>query len=159
MQIPSLTKLKKELSYLPEKELIEVILELSKFSRDNKSFLFFKLNEKDNSGLFIEMAQEDLLVEFQNARSDHYHYAKKSAQKIRRKMNKLLKLSKIKTDQIEVILFFCEQLKENGFLDHQYAVLDNLYQMQLKKAVKLIDGLHEDLQFDYEGRIDELISF
>jgi hypothetical protein len=31
--------------------------------------------------------------------------------------------------------------------------------MQLKKAVKLIDGLHEDLQFDYEGRIDELISF
>jgi hypothetical protein len=158
MQIPSLAQLKKELSYLPEKELIEVILELSKFSRDNKSFLFFKLNEKDNPGLFVEMAQEDLLVEFQNSRSDHYYYAKKSAQKIRRKMNKLLKLSKVKTDQIEVILFFCEQLKENGFLDHQYAVLDNLYQMQLKKAVKLIDGLHEDLQFDYEGRVDELLS-
>jgi len=133
MQIPSLAQLKKELSYLPEKELIEVILELSKFSRDNKSFLFFKLNEKDNPGLYVEMAQEDLLVEFQNSRSDHYYYAKKSAQKIRRKMNKLLKLSKVKTDQIEVILFFCEQLKENGFLDHQHAVLDNLYQMQLKK--------------------------
>jgi len=158
MQIPSLAQLKKELSYLPEKELIEVILELSKFSRDNKSFLFFKLNEKDNPGLYVEMAQEDLLVEFQNSRSDHYYYAKKSAQKIRRKMNKLLKLSKVKTDQIEVILFFCEQLKENGFLDHQHAVLDNLYQMQLKKAVKLIDGLHEDLQFDYEGRVDELLS-
>jgi hypothetical protein len=56
MQIPSLAQLKKELSYLPEKELIEVILELSKFSRDNKSFLFFKLNEKDNPGLFVEMA-------------------------------------------------------------------------------------------------------
>jgi hypothetical protein len=158
MQIPSLAQLKKELSYLPEKELIEVILELSKFSRDNKSFLFFKLNEKDNPGFFVEMAQEDLLVEFQNARSDHYYYAKKSSQKIRRKMNKLLKLTKSKTNQIEVILFFCEQLKENGFLDHQHTVLDNLYQMQLKKAVKLIDGLHEDLQFDYEGRVEELHS-
>ncbi|WP_075351270.1 hypothetical protein [Algoriphagus marinus] len=156
MKIPSLAQLKKELSYLPEKELIEVILELSKFSRDNKSFLFFKLNEKDNPGLFVEMAQEDLANEFQNARADHYYYAKKSAQKIRRKMNKLLKLTKNKTDQIEVILFFCEQLKENGFLDHRHAVLDNIYQMQVKKAVKLIDGLHEDLQFDYEGRIEDL---
>lgn len=155
--MPSLAQLKKELGYLPEKELIEVILELSKFSRDNKSFLFFKLNEKDNPGLFVEMATEDLATEFQNARADHYYYAKKSAQKIRRKMNKLLKLSKNKPDQIEVILFFCEQLKENGFLDHRHAVLDNLYQMQLKKAVKLIDGLHEDLQFDYEGRVDALI--
>jgi hypothetical protein len=157
MQIPTLAQIKKELGYLPEKELIEVILELSKFSRENKSFLFFKLNEKDNPGLFVEMATEDLATEFQNARSDHYYYAKKSAQKIRRKMNKLLKLSKNKPDQIEVILFFCEQLKENGFLDHRHAVLDNLYQMQLKKAVKLIDGLHEDLQFDYEGRVEELL--
>jgi DNA-directed RNA polymerase specialized sigma54-like protein len=156
MQIPSLAQLKKELSYLPEKELIEVILELSKFSRDNKAFLFFKLNEKDNPGLYVEMAQEELAIEFQNARADHYYYAKKSAQKIRRKMNKLLKLTKHKTDQIEVILFFCEHLRENGFLDHRHAVLENIYQMQIKKAVKLIAGLHPDLQFDYEGRIEEL---
>ena len=156
MQIPSLAQLKKELSYLPEKDLIEVILELSKFSRENKSFLFFKLNEKDNPGLFVEMAQEDLTIEFQQARADHSYYAKKSAQKIRRKMNKLLKLTKNKSNQIEIILFFCEHLKEYGFLDHQHSVLDNLFQTQLKKAIKLIDGLHEDLQFDYEGRVADL---
>ncbi len=156
MQIPSLAQLKKELSYLSEKELTELILDLSKFSRDNKSYLFFKLNEKEHPGLFVEMAQEDLLLEFQNARSDHYYYAKKSAQKIRRKMNKLLKLTKEKTNQIEILLFFCEQLREHGFLEHRHSVLDNLYQMQLKKAIKLIDGLHEDLQFDYESRIESL---
>jgi hypothetical protein len=158
MQIPSLAQLKKELSYLSEKELVEVIAELSKFSRENKSFLFFKLNAKDHPGLFIEMAQEELLEEFNKARSDHYYYAKKSAQKIRRQMNKFLKLTKEKTDKIEVLLFFCEKMREKGFLDHHYPVLENIFQLQLGKAVKLISQLHEDLQFDYEGRIEELIN-
>lgn len=156
MKIPSLAQLKKELSYLNEKELVDLIIDLSKFSRDNKSYLFFKLSEKDNPGLYLEMVQEELELDFQTARGDHSYYAKKSAQKLRRKMNKLLKLSKVKTDQIEVLLFFCEKLKEYGFLRHRNQVLDNIYQMQLGKAVKLISGLHEDLQFDYEGRVEEL---
>jgi hypothetical protein len=156
MQIPSLAKLKKELSYLNEKELTDLVIDLSKFSRDNKSYLFFKLNEKDNPGLYIEMVQEELEADFQTARGDHSYYAKKAAQKLRRKMNKLLKLSKVKTDQIEVLLFFCEKLKDYGFLRHRNPVLDNLYQMQVSKAVKLISGLHEDLQFEYESRVEEL---
>ena len=102
------------------------------------------------------MVQEDLEMEFQNARGDHSYYAKKSAQKIRRKMNKLLKLSKEKTDQIEVLLFFCEKMKEYGFLKHGNQVIDNLYKTQVAKAEKIISGLHEDLQFDYEGRIEDL---
>lgn len=156
MQIPSLAKLKKELSYLNEKELIELVADLSKFSRDNKSYLFFKLHGKSDPGLYLQMVQEELEHDFQLARADHSYYAKKAAQKLRRKMNKLLKLSKVKTDQIEVLLFFCEKLREYGFLRHRNPVLDNIYQMQLGKAVKLIAGLHEDLQFDYEGRIEDL---
>ena len=156
MQIPSLAQIKKELSFLSEKELLDLIVDLSKFSRDNKAYLYFKLNEKEHPGLFVEMVEEELSLEFQNSRSDHYYYAKKSAQKIRRKMNKLLKLSKVKTDQIEIILFFCEQLTENGFLDHQHVVLDNMYQIQIKKAIRLISGLHEDLQFDYAEKLEEL---
>lgn len=156
MQIPSLAEIKRELSYLNEKELREYIIDLSKFSRDNKAYLFFKLYGRDQAGLYIQMVQEDLEQEFQNARGDHSYYAKKSAQKIRRKMNKLLKLSKEKTDQIEVLLFFCEKMKEYGFLRHGNLIIDNLYKTQVSKVHKLISGLHEDLQFDYEGRIEEL---
>jgi len=64
MKFPSLSQLKKELAYHSEKELIELIAELSKFSRDNKAYLFFKLHEKDNPGLFLEMAKEELELEF-----------------------------------------------------------------------------------------------
>jgi hypothetical protein len=156
MQIPSLAEIKKELSYLNEKELKELIIDLSKFNRDNKAYLFFKLYGRDNPGLYLQMVQEELEMEFQNARGDHSYYAKKSAQKIRRKMNKLLKLSKEKTDQLEVLLFFCERMKEYGFLRHSNLVIDNLYKSQLSKAEKIISGLHEDLQFDYQGRIEEL---
>ncbi|MEN2282087.1 hypothetical protein AAGF08_08105 [Algoriphagus sp. SE2] len=156
MQIPSLAEIKRELSYLNEKELREFIIDLSKFSRDNKAYLFFKLYGREQQGLYVQMVQEELELEFQNARDDHSYYAKKSAQKIRRKMNKLLRLSKEKTDQIEVILFFCEKMKEKGFLKHGNLVLDNLYNTQVAKVKKLISGLHEDLQFDYEGRIEAI---
>lgn len=156
MKFPSLAQLKKDLKLLNEHELQELLVDLSKFSRDNKAYLFFKLNEREQPNLYVEMVQEELENEFINARSDHYYYAKKSAQKIRRKMNKLLKLSKDKAQQVEVILYFCERLKEEGFLKHHSTVLDNLYQIQLNKAIKLIQGLHEDLQYDYEERLSDL---
>ncbi|NVJ86230.1 MAG: hypothetical protein HWE15_07985 [Algoriphagus sp.] len=156
MQFPSLAQIKKELTLLNEKELVDLITDLSKFSRDNKAYLFFKLQEKENPHLFVEMATEDLELEFQKARPQHSYYAKKSAQVIRRKMNKLLKLSKRKEDQVEVILFFCERLKAYGYLKHRHPVIQNLFEIQIRKAEKLIAGLHEDLQYDYEIKLEEL---
>lgn len=156
MRFPSLAQIKKELSHLSEQEILELLLDLSKFNRDNKAYLYFKLNERDQPGLYVEMVQEELENEFINARSDHYYYAKKSAQKIRRKMNKLLKLTKDKSQQVEVILYFCERLKEEGFLNHHSTVMDNLYQIQLNKAKKLVSSLHEDLQYDLEMRFNQL---
>ncbi|NVK50448.1 MAG: hypothetical protein HWE09_11805 [Cyclobacteriaceae bacterium] len=155
MQFPSLAQLKKELALFDDKELIELISELAKFSRDNKAYLFFKLHEKESPHLFVEMATEELELEFQKANTQHRYYAKKSAQAIRRKMNKLLKLSKRKEDQIEVILFFCERLKEYGYLKHRHPVIQNLFDIQIGKVEKLISALHEDLQYDYGVRLEE----
>ncbi len=156
MKFPSLAQLKKELNYLDKNELEALMVDMAKFSRDNKAYLFFKLNQTEQPNLYVEMVEEELETEFQNARSDHYYYAKKSAQKIRRKMNKLLKLSKDKAQQVEVILYFCERLKEEGFLNHNSTVLDNLYQVQVRKAQKLVGSLHPDLQYDYEYRFEKL---
>ncbi|HAH38576.1 MAG TPA: hypothetical protein DEQ87_08220 [Algoriphagus sp.] len=156
MDIPSLATLKKDLGYLSEQEIKDLLIELIKFSRDNKAYLFFKLYERDQPGLFVEMVKEDLLVEFEKARVEHGYYAKKSAQSIRRKMNKLLKLLKSKPDQAEVILFFCEKIKEMGFLKHRNSVIKNLYEIQKGKVEKLVSGLHEDLQYDFQFRLEKL---
>ncbi len=156
MEIPSLANLKKELSYLPEKELITLITDLAKFSRENKAFLYFKLNERDQPNLFVDSVKEELDEAFQVANTRNYHLAKKAVQGIRRKLNKALKLSKNKADQAELILYFCEQMKRYDYMRHHHQVIDNLYRVQIGKVVKLISTLHEDLQSDFDYRIEEL---
>ncbi|ERM81573.1 hypothetical protein P872_09815 [Rhodonellum psychrophilum GCM71 = DSM 17998] len=159
MKIASLADIKKELNFLSEKELIALITDLSKFNMDNKKYLFFKLYERDNPRLFIEMVQEELKSEFQNANISHYHLAKKSAQGIRRKLNKFLKISKDKAAQIELIIDFCKMLQEYGYLRFRHPVIDNLYKVQVGKVEKLISGLHEDLQYDFQDNLDDLKDY
>ncbi len=158
MEIPSLAALKKDLGFLSEKELVLLLTDLAKFSRDNKAFLYFKLNERNQPQLFVDSVKEDLNGAFQLANTRNYHLAKKSAQSIRRKLNQMLKLGKNKADQAELILYFCEQMKEYGYLDFRHPVIDNLFAVQVGKAQKLIAGLHEDLQSDYGFRIEALFE-
>ena len=156
MNIPSLVAIKKELSYLDEKELISLILNLSKFTRDNKAFLYFKLNERDQPSLFVDTVKEELDKLFQTANTTSFYLTKKSAQTIRRKLNKALKFSANKTDQIELILFFCEKLKTYGYLKFNHPVISNLFQMQIQKAEKLILKLEDDLRYDYTLLLEQI---
>ncbi|EKB50886.1 hypothetical protein [Cecembia lonarensis] len=156
MKIPSLADIKKELQYLDEKELTEVIINLSKFNRDNKAYLYFKLFERENPRIFIDMVKEDLDLAFMDANTKHYHLAKKSAQAIRRKLNKHLKLSKDKEAHAELILYFCEKMKLYGYLNFRHPVIENLYKIQLGKVEKIISGLHEDLQYDFRLQLESL---
>lgn len=156
MQYPSLTEIKRELSYLNEKEINELLLDLVKFNRENKAYLYFKLYSRNNPGLFVELVQQELEAEFSKAIQSNSYHVKKSSQSIRRKFNKFLKLTKNKTDQVDLILFFCEKLNEYGYLRFRNPVVDNLYKVQLGKAKKLVSGLHEDLKWDYETKMKEL---
>lgn len=156
MEIPSLALLRKELSYLTEKELIDLVSDLAKFSRENKAYLYFKLNESPQPGLFVETVKEDLEESFQTANLKNYHLAKKSAQGIRRKLNKSLKLSKNKADQAELILYFCEKMKVYGYLKFKHPVIQKLYELQIQKAEKLIQKLDEDLQYDLNLVLESL---
>jgi DNA-directed RNA polymerase specialized sigma54-like protein len=158
MKIPALAELKKELNYLDEKELVGLLIDLSKFSRDNKAFLHFKLSERDQPSLFVDSVKEDLEELFQTANTKTFFFAKKSAQTIRRKLNKSLKLSKKKEDQVELLLYFCEQLQRYGYLKFQHPIIKHLFDMQVKKIQQGIAALHEDLQYDYQYRLDDILD-
>ena len=150
MKIPSLVTIKKELKQRNEAELVDLVLQLSKLNRDNKAFLYFQLFETDNHELYLNMVKEELEEAFQKGNRSNYYTAKKSAQAIRRLMNKNLKLTKDKVTTLEVLFYFCKNLIEYGYLGFYHPVIDNLYAAQVKKIEKLISGLHEDLQFDYQ---------
>ena len=159
MKIASLAEIKKELQHLPQKELIGLISDLSKFSTDNKLFLYFKLYGRDHPGLFAEMVQEELVRDFRNGNTRNAHHAKKSAQAVRRKLNKFLKFTKYKATQIDLISFFCEMLFEYGYLMYRHPVIENLYLLQVGKVERLLSQMHEDLQFDYQDKVKELKSY
>lgn len=158
MNIPSLAILKKELSFLNEKELTSLLLDLVKFTRDNKAFLYFKLNETNHPSLYVDAVKDELDELFQVANTTSFYLTKKSAQTIRRKLNKALKFSKNKEDQVELLLYFCEQLKKYGYLKYQHPVLHSLFSKQVEKIRKCIAGLHEDLQYDFSYRLDEILG-
>jgi len=159
MKIASLAEIKKELQNLSQSELIALVSDLSKFSADNKLFLYFKLYGRDHPELFSEMVQEELISEFRNANTRNSHYAKKSAQGIRRKLNKFLKFTKDKPTQVDLISFFCEMLYEYGYLMFRHPVIENLYLLQVGKVERLLGQMHEDLQYDYRGKLMELKNY
>ena len=156
MKIPSLAEIKKELSHLNDQELKDLIIDLSKFSRENKAYLFFKLFERDNPQIFVEMVQDELDFEFSKHNTSNFHTAKKSAQAIRRKLNKNLKLTKDVSAQIELIAFFCKKMRANGYLTFCHPVIENLYRIQVGKIETLVKKLHEDLQYDYVSVLEDL---
>jgi hypothetical protein len=159
MKIPSLAVLKKELNQRNPDELIELVLQLSKLNRDNKAMVYFKLFEAGDDQLYLSLVKEDLEMAFQNSNLKNYYTSKKSAQAIRRLMNKNLKLTKNKETMIELITFFCEGLIEYGYLGFNHPVINNLYAIQVRKIERLIIGLHEDLQFDYQDTLQRLQKY
>ncbi|MCC5938831.1 MAG: hypothetical protein JJU34_16245 [Lunatimonas sp.] len=159
MNLPTLAQLKKELSSLDHKTLIGFLGDLAKLNKDNKTYLYFKLREKDEPGLFLQECIEELDAEFASGYySNNYHTAKKSAQKIRRTLNKLLSINKDKAVHVELLISFCKSMEEYGYLDFRHPVIDNLYAQQVRKLEKALQSLHEDIQYDYEDTLDELRS-
>ena len=48
-------------------------------------------------------------------------------------------------------------MKQAGLLSSYSIQLTNLYEQQLKKIAKVVAGLHEDLQYDYERQLQLLV--
>lgn len=104
----------------------------------------------------METVKENLESAFYSANHRNYYLAKKAAQSIRKLLNKNLKLTRDSNAKIELIAFFCEKMREFGYLDYRHPVIPNLYALQVRKIEKLIALLHEDLQFDYRELLERL---
>ena len=87
-----------------------------------------------------------------------YTSLKKACVKILRTANKAHSLASTgsKTAEIQLLLHYCNQLKQSGIPFHKSAVLLNLYQHQLKKIGAALATLHEDLQYDYRKELERL---
>ena len=83
-------------------------------------------------------------------------FAKKTVRKILRIANKHIRYMGSPQAETELLLHFCSRLKGTGLIVYKNTVLSNLYQNQFKKMYKVLETLHEDLQYDYLKEVNKL---
>ena len=81
---------------------------------------------------------------------------KKTIRKILRQIRVYSRYSNKKSTEVELLLYFCEQLNELRPSIHRNRTLSNLYQRQILALKKKISILHEDLQYDYNLQLEAL---
>jgi hypothetical protein len=158
MKTATVKELKNELSYRSQTELVELCLRLSKFKKENKELLTYLLFESSDEEAFIRGVKEEIESEFEQINTKSYFYIKKSIRKILRNTKKYIRYSKKKETEVELLLFFCETLKEMQPSYKNNVSLVNIFNRQIESIKRSIASLHEDLQFDYGMELDMLLE-
>lgn len=159
MKAVSVVTIKKELQHRSPAELMELCLRLAKFKKENKELLTYLLFESHDEESYIETVIQDLDAEFETINTDSFYYIKKSVRKILRNLKKFARYSTKKETEVELLLYFCEKLTEFKPSIKRDRVLMNLFERQILSIEKIVESLHEDLQFDYNLELEELKRF
>lgn len=156
MQAYSIAEIKKELQTLETAQLHQVILRLGKYKVENKeliSYLLFKAHDEET---FLEEVKEEIDAALSTLNDTNLYWAKKTIRKALRVANKHIRYSGIRETEVELRIYFCEQMNATGIPFRQSTALSNLYDGQVKKIEKALASLHEDLQYDYQQQIEDL---
>jgi len=159
LKAATVSQIKKELKFKSSDELMELCLRLSKFKKENKELLTYMLFESADEEAFIESVKAEIDADLENINTKNFYYIKKSLRKILKNVKKYIRYSPKKETEIELLIYFCEQLKDFKPSIKRNATMMNLYNRQVASIKKTLSGLHEDLQFDYEQEIEELEDF
>ena len=154
----TVTKIKKELENLSQSELVEVGLKLAKFKKENKELLTYLLFEAGDENAYIQVVKEEIDEQFLTINTDSYYYMKKTIRKILRNTKKYIRYSKKTETELDLLLYYCYKLKKMKPSYKKDLALVNLLQRQLLYIEKHMLKLHEDLQYDYKRKLEELIE-
>jgi vacuolar-type H+-ATPase catalytic subunit A/Vma1 len=156
MKAASLKEIKTELENLPPAELLRLALRLTKFKKENKELLTYLLFEATDEQSYVRSVNEMLDELFAEVNTKSIYIAKKNLRKIVRMAGRYIKYSDAETTEPDVLIHVCQKIKELPISIKKYAALLNLYQAQVKKISKAVEGMHEDIQYDYLKIIAEL---
>ena len=149
-------EIKKELSLTNPSILIELCLTLAKFKKDNKELITYLLFESHDERAFIKQVKLTIDAQFDTINYSNIYFIKISVRKIVRLTAKYTRLTGSKQVEVELLLYFCKTLIKKEIPIDKSPVLNNIYQLQLKKTAKLISTFHEDLQYDYLKQYNQL---
>lgn len=158
MKTATVTELKKELKTRSQEDLVEICLKLSKFKKENKELLTYLLYEADNEQLYIANVKQEIELQFLEINRKTPYFIKKSVRKVLRNTKKYIRYSKQKETEVELLMHFSWTLKNMKPSIRRDSVLTNIFLRQIEVITKKINALHEDLQFDYERELEDLME-
>lgn len=158
MKTATVTELKKELKTRSQTDLVELCLKLSKFKKENKELLTYLLYEADNEPQYIVNVKAEIDLQFLEINRKSTYIVQKNVRRIQRNVKKYIRYSKLKETEVELLIYFSLKLKTLIPSVGTSGVLQNILMRQIEMLTKKISSLHEDLQFDYENEIDQLLN-
>jgi hypothetical protein len=156
LKAATIKSLKDELAHKSTDELKELCLQLARFKVENKELLTYLLFEAHNEEQYIENCKLFIDNLFDEIDTKNVYYVRKKIRKILSSSKKLIRFSKKKETEAEILLHFCKKLKNYTPFFRRSTRLQNIFQTQLKMAKNAILKLHEDLQYDYQLELDNL---
>jgi len=156
MKIASVSEIKRELNERSPDEVKEFCLRIAKFKKDNKELLNYLLFESHDEANYREVLKSEIEIEFADMNASSIYLAKKSIRRILRMVTKHIKYSTSKQTAVELLIFFCREMRKLDLPFHESKVLINLYNRQIQNIHKALSFLHEDLLFDYQSELDEI---
>ena len=156
MKPASLAELKRELKSQTPEALLQICLRLGRFKKDNKELLSYLLFDAQDEQGYVQAIKYHIDDSMEEVNTSHIYYAKKGLQKILRGLNKYIRYSGNKQTEVEVLIHFCEAIKESPIDINRSVVIGNLYDRQVSKIQKALVKLHEDVQADYMNQINAL---
>lgn len=158
MKAVTVKKIKDELNHRSQNELIELCLKLSRFKKENKELLTYLLFEAHDEEQYIQSVKDLVDELFEEVNTKSFFYIRKSVRKILSLVKKFIRYSKKKETEVELLLHFCKRLKNFTPSISRSPRLTNVYQRQLILIEKAIATLHEDLQYDYDLELNEILG-
>lgn len=155
MKTATVTQLKKELQYRSTDELLELCLRLSRFKKENKELLTYLLFESQDEVGYVESVKREIDIQLEAINTKNYYWMRKSIRKILKNLKKYIRYSLKKETEVELLLYFCVQLKNLEPTIKRDKTLLNILERQLAFIHKKIETLHEDLQYDFRLQLEE----
>lgn len=157
MKAATSNEIKQHLKNLPQPRLVELCLRLARFKKENKELLTFLLFEAHDIDNYLYEIKLQVIENFSDINTSQLYFAAKKLRKILRTLQKYVRYTGSKTAEVELLLFFCNQVRQFNIPVGKSKALQHMYNMQIKKLNAAIAGLHQDLQHDYLKQLKALL--
>lgn len=158
MKPSTLNEIKKELNHLSAKELADLFLLVAKFKKENKEYISYLLFESHNKRALLEDIKAEIKGMIIDFNGNYFKYDfKKKLRKLKAFLSKYNKFLNDKALSVEMHLFVCHTLKEHDYPYIKYGVPDAFFALQIKKINTLLNGLHDDLKYDFGRQLETLM--